>query len=62
VGSEAFVRQTQDTLGLKGKTRDIIKTGEAVLLRETEENYGPDFEAENRPIAAKNGFFWNKFN
>jgi REP-associated tyrosine transposase len=62
VGSEAFVRQTQDTLGLKGKTRDIIKTGEAVLLRETEENYGPDVEAENRPIAAKKGFFWNEFN
>ena len=62
VGSEAFVRQTQLTLGQRGKTRDSIKTGEAVLLRETGGNYGPDFEAENRPIAAKNGFFWNEFN
>jgi REP-associated tyrosine transposase len=44
VGSEAFVRQTQDPFGLKGKTRDIIKTDKAVLLRETEGNYGPDFE------------------
>ncbi len=62
VGSEAFVRQTQGNFCLKVKIRDIVKTDEAVLLRETEENYGPDFDAENRPMASKNGFFWNEFN
>ncbi|WP_225911482.1 transposase [Desulfuromonas versatilis] len=55
VGSSDFIRQTQAALGARGKPRDIFQCGEAFVLREAEENYGPDFVPKNRPIAPEKG-------
>ena len=61
VGSSEFVRRTQDALGLKGRSRDVAEIDGAFVLREGQEIYRLDFEAENRPIASKNRYFWNGF-
>ena len=61
MGSSEFVRRTQDALGLKGRSRDVAEIDGAFVLREGQEIYRPDFEAENRPIASKNRYFGNGF-
>jgi putative transposase len=61
VGSAEFVLRTQAALGLRGRNRDTSESDDAYVLRETEENYGPDFRVENRPIRSKNVHFWDVF-
>ena len=58
VGSRDFVLRTRTILGSQGKGREIVDTGEAFVLRETENTYEADFNPENRAIASENGYLW----
>jgi len=59
VGSAAFVAKTREILGACGKGRSVGEAGDAFVLREEQESYGPDFSPENRPIGQNNGYFWD---
>jgi putative transposase len=57
VGSEEFVLKTQSLLGVRGKSRAIIASGDCCVLRESDEGYGEDFPAKNQSIVEKNTYF-----
>ena len=61
VGSEEFTKRIKEGLGVRGKGREVLATGDAFHLREREAGYGDDSYLENDDIGLGNEYFWNVF-
>jgi len=61
VGSEAFVRDTKERLGIKAVGREVMKNGGSYELRESEVSYEANFSPENGHLRQENAFFWDEF-
>lgn len=59
VGSEAFVLQTKEKLGLKVKGRKIIEKEDSFELREPIVSYGTHLAPENTVLSAQNTYYWS---
>jgi REP element-mobilizing transposase RayT len=60
VGSEAFVRDTKERLGIKAVGRDVTGGDGSYELRESKVSYGANFQAENGDLSQENAFFWDE--
>jgi hypothetical protein len=60
VGSEAFVRETKERLGIKGVGREVVGKEGIYELRESEVSYGAHFGLENGDLRQENAFFWDE--
>jgi hypothetical protein len=61
VGSEAFVRDTKERLGIKAVGREVMKNGGSYELREPEVSYEANLSPENGHLRQENAFFWDEF-
>lgn len=59
VGSEGFVRETKEKLGIKAMGREVIGANGSYELREPETAYGADFGPENEDLRQENAFYWD---
>jgi hypothetical protein len=59
VGSEAFVRDTKEKLGIKAMGREVMGANGSYELREPETPYKPDFGPENADLRQENTFYWD---
>jgi hypothetical protein len=59
VGSEGFVRETKEKLGIKAMGREVIEADGSYELREPETPYGVDFGPENDDLRQENEFYWD---
>jgi REP element-mobilizing transposase RayT len=60
VGSEGFVRDTKERLGIKAVGRDVTGGDGSYELRESKVSYGANFQAENGDLSQENAFFWEE--
>jgi hypothetical protein len=60
VGSEAFVRDTKERLGIKAVGREVIEEGGVYQLREPAISYKANFDGENAGLRQENAFFWDE--
>jgi putative transposase len=60
VGSEAFVRDTKERLGIKAVGREVMGKEGFYELRESEVSYGANFGRENRDLRQENAFSWDE--
>ena len=60
VGSEAFVRDTKERLGIKAVGREIMGKEGVYELRESEVSYEANLNRENGDLRQENAFFWNE--
>jgi len=60
VGSEAFVRDTRERLGIKAVGREVMGEEGTYELRESEVSYEANFGRENRDLRQENAFFWDE--
>ena len=58
VGSEAFVRETKEKLGMKAIGRELVGEGGSYELREPETPYNVSFGPENVGLSLGNTFSW----
>jgi putative transposase len=58
VGSETFVLQTKEKLGIKMKGRKVIAKGGSFELREPPISYGAHFTPKNIGLRAENTYYW----
>lgn len=61
VGSETFVRDTKETLGIRAAGRDVKGVNGAFELREPETPYQPSNSPENTGLTEENAFYWDLF-
>jgi hypothetical protein len=61
IGTEAFVRNTKEKLGIRATGREVIRGTESYELREPETPYKPDFSYENEGLKQENRYFWDLF-
>jgi len=59
VGSEAFVRDTKEKLGIKAMGREVMGANGSYELREPETPYKADFGPENADLRQENTFYWD---
>ena len=59
VGSNEFVEQTREKLGMRAKGRKVIHVDKAYELREVQAAYNDDFEGKMGTLRPKNAYFWN---
>lgn len=59
VGSETFVLQTKEKLGLKVKGRKVLEKEDSFELREPSVSYGAYFAHENAVVSAQNTYCWD---
>ena len=59
-GSERFVREVKERLGVRAMWREIAPANGSYELREPATAYGPIFVAENAGLRAEKAFFWDK--
>jgi len=60
VGSEAFVRETKERLGIKAVGREVVGKEGFYELRESEVSYEANFGRENGDLRQENDFFWDE--
>jgi putative transposase len=60
VGSEAFVRDTKERLGIKAVGREVMGGDGSFELRELEVPYEVNFTPENGGLSQENAFFWDE--
>jgi hypothetical protein len=60
VGSEAFIRETKEKLGIKAMGREVIGASGSYELREPEIPYEAHFSPENDDLRQENAFFWDE--
>ena len=60
VGSEAFVRDTKERLGIKAVGREVMGGEGSFELREMEVPYEANFTPEKADLSQENGFFWDE--
>ncbi len=61
VGSEDFVNQVRDLLGIKANHREIIEIGDKHILREMSARYNANFDTKNGSLSVNNQFQWDIF-
>jgi putative transposase len=61
IGSEKFVKDTKQALGIRAKGRKVVETGEAYQLRDPQVSYPSSFYHENDDIGPKNTYFWDVY-
>jgi REP-associated tyrosine transposase len=61
IGSERFVKDTKQALGIRAKGRDVVETGEVYQFREPQVSYSSNFGHENDDIGAENTYFWDVY-
>ena len=59
IGTQRFVENTKQALGIRAKGRKIVEVGEAYQLREPQVSYPSNFGRKNDDIGAENTYFWN---
>ena len=59
VGSEPFVRETKEKLGIRAVGREIIGEGASYELRESETPYESVFDLQNGDLSLANTYYWN---
>lgn len=59
VGSEGFVRNTKEKLGIKAMGRDVIGENGPYELREPETPYGANLGPRNEDLSQENTFYWD---
>lgn len=59
VGSEGFVRDTKERLGIKAVGRDVIGANGSYELREPETPYEANFSLESEGLRQENTFYWD---
>jgi len=59
VGSETFVEDTKERLGVKAMGRQVIGGDGNYELRDSGSSYEPDFGHENIGLSPKNTYFWD---
>ena len=59
VGSEPFVRETKEKLGIRAVGREIIGEGGSYELRESETPYESVFDLQNGDLSHANTYHWN---
>ena len=59
-GSERFVREVKERLGVRAMWREIARANGSYELREPATAYGPIFVAEDAGLRAEKAFFWDK--
>ena len=60
VGSQQFVENIKDVLGIHAKGRKVVGGVEGFQLKEQLELYNDDFNTEKDDIAPHNTYFWKK--
>jgi hypothetical protein len=60
IGSETFVRDTKERLGIKAVGREVMGMEGAYELREPAVSYEANFDHENGDLRQENAFFWNE--
>ncbi len=60
VGSEAFVRDTKERLGIKAVGREIMGREGVYELRESKVSYEANLSRENGDLRQENAFFWDE--
>lgn len=59
VGSEAFVRETKEKLGVRAIGREVMGADASYELRDPETSYGAVFGPQNDTLREENAFFWD---
>ena len=59
VGSEAFVRDTKEKLGIRAVGREVIGANGSYELREPGAGYESNFSTENVGLSEENTFYWD---
>jgi hypothetical protein len=59
VGSESFVRDTKERLGIKAIGREVIGSNGIYELREPGVSYNANFDPENGDLRHENAFYWD---
>ena len=59
VGSERFVVDTWDRLGIRAKGREVVGGDGSYQLRESPASYKSIFDHENGGLRFQNAYFWN---
>ena len=57
VGTQGFVEETKQKLGIRPKGRKVVETGEAYQIRKSPVSYPSSFGLENDDIGAENANF-----
>ena len=60
VGSEEFVRDTKERLGIKAVGREVMRGDGSFELRELEVPYEANFPTEKADLMQENTFFWDE--
>jgi putative transposase len=60
VGSEQFIENMQEDLGVSAKGRKVVGSEDVFQLRETVVPYNADFGAEKCDIGLENGYLWDE--
>ncbi len=58
VGTEGFVKATQEKLGIKAKGRQILGSNGSYQLREPQTAYTGNFDLENSDLRSRNSYIW----
>jgi hypothetical protein len=59
VGSEDFVRETKERLGIRAIGREVVGDDGAFELRESRVAYDSGFAMENGDLRGENAYFWD---
>ena len=59
VGSEDFVRNTKEKLGIRAVGREVIGSNGSYVLQEPETSYEANFSTENVSLREENTFYWD---
>jgi putative transposase len=62
VGSEDFVRDTKEKLGIRAIGREIVEAKGSYVLREPEGGYEGNFDTENVGLSEENMYYWDESN
>ena len=61
VGTQGFVENTKQKLGMRAKGRKVVEAGEANQLRERQVSYPSNFDPKNDDIDTENTYFWDLY-
>jgi REP element-mobilizing transposase RayT len=59
VGSEDFMRNTKEKLGIRAVGREVIGSNGSYVLQEPETSYEANFSTENVSLREENTFYWD---
>ena len=59
IGTQRFVENTKQKLGIRARGRKVVGAGKAYQLRELQVSYTANFGFENDYIGLENTYFWD---